>query len=406
MGKNGEKIRSWKVVAFAIAVIVAICSFSYGAVNMGKKESGFHEIEAKAEDKVSTFDAGLTFMYYAEGSSNAIKHTLNAVREVYSPALTSLNKTLDALNIYEDCVNLATVNAAQGQPVRVSEALFSVLTDAYAKTREERGFNMFAGALWSEWQAILYLEEPEAFDPLNNPEEARRLAAIAAMVNDLSNFTFTVVDEEEKIVRFDVSQAYREFAERYEITAPALDLGPMREAYLVQLVQESLTQAGFTNGYLTAQSGLTAVMGGGEMDQYAVYGRENGQVSRIASLTVPSPSYGWQFVAISPLENAYGYFTVRDETGDHYRHMYVNILTGDVSEVLFSAQLAGQAASAADVQYAGIVLHTLSNQAEIDEFLKETGMSACYTLIGNEETLFCRGDSVEMDKDTGYTPDK
>ena len=378
MAKNNDKIQPWKVVAFVLAAALAVFSFTYGVTSLGRKESGYHTVEVRTEDQAEVFDSGLTFTYYAEGSSNEIKHILNAVKDAYSDALTTNHKLLEPAKTYPDCVNLASVNEAMGEPVQITRPLFNILRDAYEKTLERNGFNMFAGALFSEWQTLLYLENPEEFDPLNDENERNRIRDIAEITRNLDHFSFEILDEEKCVIRFDVSEEYLSFLKEYEIASPVLNLGMMRDAYLLQAVGEEMAQKGFVNGYLTTQTGLVLSLEEGKAQELCVYGSKNGKIGEIGSVSMVSPVCGAQFVAVPPLENAYGYYEMVKDGKTFYRHPFFDGANGEFQNLLFSLELVGE--NAAQLRYHQLNLHTVKTQEEADAYLRENRICACYTL--------------------------
>lgn len=381
MPKNAEKIKPRRVIAFVIAFVLAVASFTYGVVRLGRKEPGYHEVEVNMEALSDVYDAGLTLMYYADGSANEIKRTLNNVGKVYTEALLEACKLLDAENEYAGIVNIASINRAPGEKLTLDEALFSVLTDACAKTREGKGFSMFSGALFSEWQTLLYLENPQDFDPAINEDERERISGIASETANPEHFIFTMEDERNRVVSFQISDGYRAFLKENEIDAPVLNLGRMRGAYLMQMVEARMTAAGYTKGYLVSRDGLVSDMETLGEREFPVYGLENGKVSEIARIASNSPARGWQFVAQPFTENEYGYYSVQTDGGVLYRHPYYDELTGEFSDVLFSAELVSDELSAADIQYVGLRLCGAKTQEEADDILREANVLSAYTLL-------------------------
>ncbi|MBQ3316462.1 MAG: hypothetical protein IJG69_00780, partial [Spirochaetales bacterium] len=171
-----EKHIGLRIALTAVAFVIAVVAFTYGVTRIGHKDPGYHNIEAKVAADTILMNKAVTLKYWFDGKSNAIKQGINAVTEVYSPVLSAAYRELDHQNTHDGVVSIATLNQNQGQELTVSPQLYSVLKDAYRRTLEQKGYNMFAGALYAEWESILILDEPADFDPANNPDQAKRIS--------------------------------------------------------------------------------------------------------------------------------------------------------------------------------------------------------------------------------------
>ncbi|MBR1842846.1 MAG: hypothetical protein IJ788_06205 [Oscillospiraceae bacterium] len=246
-----------RIALFALAIVIAAGSIGYGVSQLGRKDPGWYTINAAADEDALMYANGIRFEYYMEGSSDVIKAALRLIEEQYSSALAKAYKETDPVKSYPGIGNLAALNA--GESVKCSPELFAILKDAYAKTLEGRGYNMFAGAYYAEWNSIIYSNDPTSYDPANDEDERARLDAIRSAVNDLSNFALTL-DEATLTAALTVSDSYKALVSELEIDSGALDLNLLRDAYMLGAVREELETEDWHRGYFATESGLGVYM--------------------------------------------------------------------------------------------------------------------------------------------------
>ena len=339
-----------RLVLFLLAAALAVFSFTYGVQQFGHREPGWQTVEADARKGYVTYTGGLTLQYWAEGSSAEIRDLTERVKTVYSDSLYRNVELLDARKTYEDSVNLASVNEQEGQVVTVSKTLARVLTEALAKTEENAGYSVFAGALTGEWQTLLYLDNPSDFDPAVNRDQADRIARLTALVNAPGTFSLEIQEKgEEAEICLRTSPEYQKAAEEMEITAPVLDLGILRDAVLMDLVAEDLREAGFTECVLYSKSGLSMLLGTGRTLTVFPEGDERPE----ASLTVGGPAVTACFSASMAGSEGYGAY----ETAGFKRHAFFDARTGDFRNRIEDAVVAGNGIMAADAVWQLVLLN-------------------------------------------------
>lgn len=331
-----EKHVGLRVVFFVVAILVAVGAFSYGISALGAKQSGYQLIEAGADADAPFYNKEITFSYYLEGSSGAIKKASKELVGVYTPILAAAYKQLDSSVEYAGAVSIGALNNHLGEELGVSAELYDVLKDAYARTLEGRGFNMFAGALYAEWKSVLILDDPVGFDPLTNEDMAARFADIAAQVSNLDNFSLEFLDDEKHIVRFSVSDDYAAFCKEMEIEAGALDLNLLTNAYRLEMIASSLESLGFVDGYLLSQDGLAVTLSGCRQQGYVLYGMEDGAVVDRGAFEVEGSSRK-AFMSAFPLGPYSGsYYSVVD---GRLRHLFFDVSTGEIHDVVMACTL-------------------------------------------------------------------
>ena len=375
--------KATRLILFLLFALLAIGSFTWGVIQLGHKESGYQTIETDDAHGDVLFRSGLTLRYWAEGSSAEIRDLTERVSRVYSDSLYENLRLLDPDQTYAGVTNLASLNAAPGEALPVSDRLAAVLSDALDKTAADIGYSALAGPLYREWRSLLYLEDPVPFDPLNNPEEADRLRALTEALQAPGAVTLTLTQSAEQasdsatlpqtdqssavpseasvasdpadaapsaqsspVSRFtacvQVSPELTALMDSLELTAPVLDLALLHDAYLMDLVAEDLLAAGYNQGVLYSRSGLTRCLRPGETLSVVP---DDTQPEKV--LSAPAPASAVRFSAAEKWDQDYGAYAV----GETLRHAWIDVRTGEPASSVAQTALIAPGDSALSVSW-------------------------------------------------------
>ena len=395
-----------RIIAFVLAVGIAIASFTIGILQYSHRDAGYYDVGYTTSVNAETYDSGVHLLYYAEGGSSVIRQRLNEVQKVFSDDLLQYYRLLHAEKTYEGLNNIAALNAAPEQALKADEVLFAVLKDAYARHELQEGYHLFSGALHAEWQDLRYLEEPQQADPLLNTDEAELLEELAALLSKRELFSLEF-DDASSTVTLHVGEEYLKWAEQNEIEAPVLDLNLLHDAYLLQLVAMRMTAQGYTNGYLYTESGISIALGKQGDMEYSLYGVGESGVETVATAALPQPAAFCSFTVISPTDAQYGYYTVELDGKIYYRHPYVDAKSGNFTDVLMTAALGGTADQTADLAYAMLVLNSMESAEAVVAYVKALPQEiiSAYTLQDDAERILYTNSAEKEIKlqDTTYS---
>ncbi len=373
-GISKPKHLAVRIALFAAFFLLAVGAFAYGVVGYGHQEEGYQSISTSADEEEPNYASGFTLQYYFEGRSDAIKQQMKQVSEVYSTALKRAYKLLDKNNAYDGYNNLYTLNIEPGHPVVVSAELYAVLQDAYDKTCQNQAYSLFSGAVNDHWNSILYSDDPQNFDPAVNEEERERLETLTAATMNRENFT--LIFGEGNTITFTVSDAYQKVLASCEFEGNVLDVGMLHDAYVVSIVANALEDAGFTEGYLTTESGITHALSGQKSGKMAVYDA-NGEVAKQVSYT-PGSAF-CQFRLYPLIEGELGYYSV----DGHFRSPAASPLK--LNETKHSAAALSKNGSAPDAAFACLKL--LSGGELSDESLPALVITKEGSLVENDKMI-------------------
>lgn len=389
-------MKSWiKKTLYALTVIVIVSLLAVKLYDMLHREPGYYQIEPSSQYLGELKDAPVRLTYYLDGSTNQIKRTQGEVQKAYTDVLLLATRQLDAETVHKGINNIASVNASSGEELRVSPELYRVLKDAYGK--QGAHYRLLSGALWSEWQKLLYLDDPAVFDPANNSDTLQRLSRLAAL-QDAGALIFT--DDAACSLSLRVSEDYRALLTEYEITAPVLHLGRLRDAYLMQWVADALTEKGFTKGYLTSVDGLVIALEEAGTQTFSLLAP--GVNAPIASVSAKAPRKLACLYAFAPAPQKYGRYTLEKDGKTLYRHAFYAEKDGLPRDVLLSLSLVSDTLSmpdlmdmilqAADMDAAGGIEALLSGKPFSVYYTLQNDGKVLYTLPGSDEPALLNPD--------------
>ena len=366
-------IRGILSAAFFIAAIV----IGVGAVQkLTKKDPGIYVIDAQIDKSANLYASGIKLSYYLDGKSSDIRTNEKAISQIYSIALARAYKLTDPYNEYEGYVNLCTINKCKGNDVKISQELYDILMDAYEKTKENKGYSMFAGPFYEHFNEIIYSDDSVSFDPVVNEEESKRVNALLEKTLDLSNFTLDL--SKEKSVNFSVSKSFEDFLKDNEEKEASLDLNLLREAYMVKITADALASSGYTKGLITTQSGIILDLGSYEKGGYTLYAMEDGKISTKKVVEVKPGTSMSGMVSFALQGDLRGYSEVMKGSDTIYRSPYVLLKENGLYTMVKSSYAACDSLDIVKAVYANIVLASCDSKDVAKSNMNELGITEYY----------------------------
>ena len=391
-----------RFVLFLAALVIAVFSISYGVYHIGNKEAGTYLVETDADSSLPLYASGISLHYTLTGSGSQNKATLAALKADYTALLKQTYKMLDAENLYPDTVNVAAVNQRAGEEVRVSEELYAVLADAYAKTREREGYNMFAGPLRQLRSAFTDSFSAGSDDPLLNEDQRLLSERLTALLFDPDACAFAM-NEATHSVKLTVSADLTALLDEYGIEAPILDLDLLHDAYRVGILAAELEKRGYRQGYLTTDSGISVLLAEQTPAQYLFYSlSDSGGAERSASVAAAAGTAACFSRIFAAAEGEIGFYTVKDGDKIVYRHRYMPYFTSE--QPVAAVMTIAEHERVADACYLNIRMLAAGTVGEAENIL-ETAENLRVLWQSSDGQKILRSDSGEgilVDTDAGY----
>lgn len=371
--KHNEKLKTILIIAglvvFAVVSVYALFAFIMRAAH---RDPGYYRLEAEKNDEAPLYAGNFAFEHYFEGESIEIKYAVDACSQKYSGLLARIFKLTDAKNLYDGCKNIAYINAHPGEEVEIEKELFSILSSA-AELTARGEFNMLAGALQSTWSDIIYSNAPQEFDPMLNEVQRNRIAAAVKCAGDPNFFKFEIVDEASRRVRISVSEQGAAFMHENDFEPLVLDLGFLRDAFIIDTVCALMEAEGYDNGYMSSVNGASrALKSMGEGHEYVAYGMADGEAAQAYSLPM-LPSSSCCALRAFGMEGELGYYGISAEGGELLRHPNISLETGEVSDTALSACAYSSGGTAVEACLAAHSLMSAKSPAELEAALSEGG---------------------------------
>jgi hypothetical protein len=339
--ENEKRQEKRKTIITLVLIVVAAIAGVFAMFAMleraAHRDPGYYKLEAPKSDSAPLYAHDYTFEHYFEGESMAIKYAVEKCSNLYGDILLRIYKLTDARNQYENCKNIAYLNAHKGEEVELEKELFDILVSAYELTQAGE-FNMFAGALNGAWNDIIYSSEPAEFDPLVNEAQNRRISLAVESAVSVPYFTFEIVDEANHIIKFGTTMGYKSFTEAADLGEAVIDLGRLRDAFIIDTVCALMEQQGYDNGYMTSISGVTKALSNmhSEGHEYVAHGLANGGAVQAFSLPMLAGSACCTLRSFG-LEGELGYYTLQSDAGELLRSPNYSLKTGEVNDAVLTA---------------------------------------------------------------------
>ena len=249
---SGKNKRLRLVLALTL-LAVGLVAIGLGVHSLLNADPGWTEITV-SDYTLENCSADFTLRYYLTPGSATAEN--KAVTDTYTRACRRGYTVFHPTQTFDDLGNLATVNRSLNKEVSVAPELYQALT-----LLEDSGARLhYLGPVYEANESLLHSvtdEEMRQADPRTDPETADFVAKAVAFAADPKSVQLHLLGDNR--VRLEVSDAYAAFLQDYEVATP-LDLSWMKNAFIIDLLADSLTSAGWTHGVLGSVDGFSRVL--------------------------------------------------------------------------------------------------------------------------------------------------
>lgn len=260
-------------IAIAVLLAFGLTAIAVGLFSMLNTEQGWVTVEAAPEGVSCSGDFLFRYDFSDDGGAASARN--KELTKIYTQA------TEDAFLMFSPDVedtgmgNVKTINANPNHPVTIHPVLYHALMQLV-----EAGNRMlYLGPVYVEYDRVFQSESDvlaSEYDPGKNPQVQTYLAQVTAFASDPAHIRLAVLDDNQ--VMLEISQEYLNFAQENGIVK-FLDFGWMKNAFIADYLADTLTEAGYTNGYLASHNGFTRNLDsrGGEYT-FNLFDRRDGTV--------------------------------------------------------------------------------------------------------------------------------
>lgn len=266
--------------ALAIALGVAgVCLLAYAFVQLVATHSGWQEINANATDGPNSAEEFV--LLYDLGASGVSAGAENrAIAALYTKTVERAFQLFTADLAYAGVHNVRYLNEHPNEEVEVDAALY----DAFALIERSGDRTLYLAPAWETYQCLFSSQDDAqaaAVDPCRDEALRGFYAEVAAYARDPNAVRVELLDGSR--VRLAVSDAYLAFCEEEEI-GRLIDFGPMTNAFVADILADTLAQAGYVRGTLSSYDGFLRPLGADVAVSCNVYARLDGAVYSAAAL--------------------------------------------------------------------------------------------------------------------------
>lgn len=265
-----------RAVLAAVFLVIALVSIGYGVSQLVNKSEGWRQVEATS--KQTNCSAELVFNYCFGQSGMSVNQEYRSVSTLYTRGCE------EGYRLF--CREGELSKLVPNTPVKVDKALY----DALKRLQRAGNRSIYLAPVYDEYTRMFLCENEEEaalYDPGQNAELAQLVAEMAAYCNDPTMVDLEFTDGK---ITLKVSDAYLQYAEDMGITE-FLDLGWMRNAFIVDYIADLLEQEGHTYGYLASFDGFTRNLDStGQTYSVNLFDRKGTQVDKPAVMDYAAPS--------------------------------------------------------------------------------------------------------------------
>ncbi len=240
-----DKRNRW--IAVIVLLAVALAAFGVGVSGLLKKNAGWTEVEPLSG---SSGCAGEFIFRYSIGEKNgrAEYRTLSAL---YTSACERAAKVYSSQSS-EGMGNLFRLSVHPNEEVKLEPELYASLEQIQAAGSRIP----YLAPLYETYGSLFFCEddsETAEFDPLQNGELAEYFRELAAFANDPAHIDIELLGEDRAVLR--VSDEYLHYLEENGVET-LIDLGWMKNAFIIDDLASTLRSSGFTRGYIQSRDGF------------------------------------------------------------------------------------------------------------------------------------------------------
>lgn len=241
-----------RFIIMLIFVVIAVASFAYAIWMLNNADSGWTEIKV---DSTSDINLGDEFTLQYNLGQNGVSPTAEkkALTPVYSQAMVNYYRLFNPNNLFTDVNNLCYISYNPETEIVVDEDLYYV----FEMLEKYDNRAIYLAPVITYYTAVFNSTsdaEAAAYDPSKDPEILSFVDKVAEYAADPDSINIELLGNNTIILH--ISDEYKAFCEENEVTE-YLDLGWLRNAFVIDLTAAKLKDVGLTNGYISSTDGYT-----------------------------------------------------------------------------------------------------------------------------------------------------
>lgn len=238
-----------RIVLFVLALAIGVGAFAAAVSSCTAVETGWQTITASGNATLAAKE--LSLLYHVGSGTMSAKAEQQAVAKLFASASDRGHWVFSAEQV-ENVANLCALNGAPNTAVTVEPELYAALE----LLRQQESRWLYLGPLQEVYASLLCADEDweaaEA-DPYENETLRQFCQKIANFAANPQKIDVELLGNGQ--VKLKISQDYLDFAAENEV-GKFLDFGWLKNAFVVDLVADSLAAENFTQAVISSYEGF------------------------------------------------------------------------------------------------------------------------------------------------------
>lgn len=247
-----DKYRKLKWVMVAVFLALGVTLIAFGVREYFNQEPGWQVVQITSAEDTSC-SGEFVFSYLFGAGELPANQEVNQVSTLYTETAVHAYRLFHEEECFEGVYNPGYLNTHIGETVTVEEPLYR----AFSLLEQSGTRALYLAPVYNEYRAMFScdLDDRAAlYDPDRDAEQAEYISALMGFVSSQDAVKLELLGENR--VRLLVSEEYRSFAEKWEITG-FIDFFWMKNAFIADYLAEQMTENGFTNGTISSYDGFS-----------------------------------------------------------------------------------------------------------------------------------------------------
>lgn len=245
---GGNRTVRW--ILIGVLLVIGAVALTFGLLKALETPAGWQQVQSASAGLDCSHQVSLYYEFGAGEISSTEEH--KALQVLYSDACQKAWKLFFNEAGQTDVNGLYALNQTPDEILQVDAHLYEAL-----QLLEDSGTRaLYLGPVYAAYERVFYsetLQEALENDPTTDEYTRQYVTDLTAFANDPKSIQLLLLGDNK--VSLEISQAYLDFAKANEITA-FLDLGWMRNAFVLDYLAQRLLEQGFTNGYFSSVDGF------------------------------------------------------------------------------------------------------------------------------------------------------
>lgn len=312
-----EKNKRLRLIAAIALLVIGAVGITLGITQLLNQETGWQQVQVTTQERSCVENFVLQYNFAGSGAqATAVNQKLQTT---YGQAAVKAYQLFTPDEEIAGVNNIWYINRHPNEEITVDPVLYQAF-EALADTRY-----LYLGPVYGHYSELIYNASEEyalSLDPAMNADAGAYIQSTVQYAMDPEMIELELLGENKLILR--VANEYLSYAKNEEISENFIDFAYMTNAFIIDYLADTLTEAGLTAGCLVSNDGFTRNLYGGELFNFNVFDLQGQNLYLAGTMQYRGP------IAMVYLK---GYPTAASDSNyreveDHFVHLLVDPADG------------------------------------------------------------------------------